>query len=112
MSIKIKAGEVYKCPDLRRGESGKGEWAFFKLNAQKGFDCINVWASNPGEIKGAQAVRVVRIDTVELRARLDERSQKWYKDYNVTATLEKAAANGGDDFMPANLDELNSIFGI
>lgn len=111
MSIKIKAGEVYKCPDMRLGESDKGAWAFFKVKAAKGYDSMNIWATNPQDIKGAQAVRIVKIDVVELKSRLDERSQKWYKDYNVTCTLEKALANG-DDFVPASLDDLDTLFGL
>lgn len=111
MSIKLKAGEVYPCPDMRRGESDKGAWAFFKLKAEKGYDFMNVWASNPEDIKGAKAVRIAKVNQVELKARFDERSQKWFRDLNVTCTLEKAAEDGGD-FMPGNLDDLNSLFGL
>lgn len=111
MSVKIKVGEVYPCEDIRFGETDKGGWALFRVKAAKGYDSVNVWASNPKDIKGAKAVRIVKVDAIELKSRLDEKSQKWYKDYNVTATLEKAMLNG-DPFMPANLDDLNSIFGI
>lgn len=111
MSVKVSVGEVYNCGEMKRGESTKGEWAVFPVKAAKGYDNIKVWATNPQDIKGAQAVRIVKIDRVDLKSRLDEKSQKWFKEYAVTATLEKALANGGD-FMPGNLDDLNSIFGI
>lgn len=114
MSVKLKVGEVYDCPELRSGESGKGAWAFFRLKAPKGYDSMNVWASNPINIKGATAVKVISIDHVELKSRLDEKSQKWFKDYNVTCTLERAASGrqgAGSGFVDSE-EDINKLFGL
>ena len=111
--LNVKVGEVYECPELRCCESGKVKWAFFKVKAKKGYDTLNVWASNPANISGATAVKVISIDNVELKSRLDERSNKWYKDYNVTATLERAESGrqgAGSGFVDADEDFLNNLF--
>lgn len=112
--LNVKVGAVYECPELRSGEGQRGAWAFFKIKAKKGYDSLNVWASNPQSINGATAVKVVSIDAVELKSRLDERSQKWYKDYNVTATLERAESGrqgAGSGFMDTE-EDINKLFGL
>lgn len=114
MSINVKVGEVYECTDFRSGEGQRGAWAFFKVKAKKGYDAMNVWASNPQSINGATAVKIVSIDNVELKSRLDERANKWYKDYNVTATLERAESarqGAGSGFIEAE-EDINKLFGL
>lgn len=114
MSINVKVGEVYECTDFRSGEGQRGAWAFFKVKAKKGYDTLNVWASNPQSINGATAVKVISIDNVELKSRLDERANKWYKDYNVTATLERAESarqGAGSGFVDAE-EDINKLFGL
>ena len=119
MAIKVKVGEVYDCPDMRSGVSDKGEWAFFRVKAKKGTDSVIVWSSNASAVKNAKAVKILRIDEVNLKARLDERSGKWYKDYSVTAKMELAAGRQGagtsqtpEEFMAANEADLNALFGL
>lgn len=106
--IRIKVGEVIECPELREGDGARGKWAFFRVKAKKGYDVVNVWASNPDNIHAATAVKILSIDQVELKSRLDERSQKWFKDYNVTAKLERAESGrqgAGSGFQDAPVDE-------
>lgn len=113
MSINIKVGETYECTDFKEGEGSRGKWAFFRVKAKKGYDVVNVWASNPDSVHAATAVKVKSIDNVELKSRLDERSNKWYKDYNVTATLERVESGrqgAGSGFMPAGEDESLPFF--
>lgn len=127
MAVNVKPSEVYACTDLRSGDSQRGAWAFFKVKAQKGYDTINIWATNPDAIKGAQAAKVIRIDNVELKARLNEKNGQWYKDFNVTCTLERASADAvtvkegksgrpaksDDDFLTIPDDnEINKLFGL
>lgn len=114
MAINIKLNAVYECPDLKEGESGKGKWAFFHVKAKKGYDAINVWATNPVDIHAAKAVRVLSIENVELKSRLDERSNKWYKDYNVTCKLERTEAGrqgAGSGFIDTE-EDINKLFGL
>lgn len=114
MSINIKVGETYECTEFKSGEGQRGKWAFFKVKAKKGYDVVNVWASNPQSINGATACKVVSIDNVELKSRLDERSQKWYKDYNVTCTLERAESGrqgAGSGFVDTE-EDINKLFGL
>ena len=112
--LNVKVGTVYECPELRCGEGQRGAWAFFRVKAKKGYDSLNVWASNPANINGATAVKVISIDNVELKSRLDERSQKWYKDYNVTCTLERAESGrqgAGSGFVDTE-EDINKLFGL
>lgn len=116
--VEIKAGNIYECPDLKSGQGQKGEWAMFKVKAKKGYDNVIVWASNAANIKGATAVKVVKIDNVKLGAH--ESNGQWYKDYSITATLERAesgrqgagSSQNIDEFMTASSGELESIFGF
>lgn len=94
MSIKFTVGNVYDCPDLRYGTSERGDWALFHMKAAKGFNKINVFASNPSAIRGAAAVKVVAINQAELVSKVSESTGKWFVDYNVTATLERAEPTG------------------
>lgn len=114
MAITVKPGEVYPAKDFRTGQGSKGAWALFKIKAAKGYDSINIWASNPDGLANAASLKIVSIDNVELRSRLDEKSGKWYKDYNVTATLEKTedVRFGGGDLAKTEEDFVNSLFGL
>ena len=113
MGLNIKVGQVYDCVDLKEGNSQThGKWAFFKVKAKKGYDTINVWATNPDALHAATAAKVLSIDNVELKSRLDDRSQKWFKDYNVTCTVERAESarqGAGSGFMSAD-DDLSDVF--
>lgn len=112
--IKVKIGEIYECPDLKEGEGAKGKWAFFRVKAKKGYDAINIWATNPIDIHAATAVKVLSIDQVELKSKLDERSQKWFKDYNVTCKLERAESGrqgAGSGFVETE-EDINKLFGL
>jgi len=114
MSISVKVGETYECTDFRSGTGQKGAWAFFKIHAKKGYDTMNVWASNPERIREPKAVKIKSIDNVELKSRLDERSQKWYKDYNVTCTLEvtESGRQGAGSGFTDTEEDLNKLFGL
>lgn len=113
MAVSVKLGEVYPCKDLKSGNSQKGAWALFSVKAQKGYDRIKVFASNPEDVKNAQAVRIKSIDMVEIKAHLDERSDKWLKDYQITATLERAAAaEDGGNFVPAKAEDGDDPFNM
>lgn len=114
--VEVKVGQVYECPDLKTGQGQKGEWGMFRVKAKKGYDNIVVWASNAGSIAGATAVKVVEIQNVKMSSH--EKDGKWYKDYSVTAKLERAesgrqgagSANKGDGFLDANLDDAPPFF--
>lgn len=113
--VEIKVGNTYECPDLRSGQGGKGEWAFFRLKAKKGYDQITVWASNAGSIAGATAVKVLSIDNVKMSAKLNEKTNQWYKNFDVTAKLERAESGrqgAGSGFLPESEDEINALFGL
>lgn len=114
MAITIKPGEVYECTEMKVGESSRGDWAFFNVLAKKGYNKVKVFAKNPASIRDAKAVKVISIDQVELKSRLDERNGKWYTDYTVTATLEKAesARQGGGSAWEDTPDSVDKMFGL
>lgn len=114
MSVTVKPGEVYECNDMRFGESSKGDWAFFSVNAKKGYDKIKIFAKNPTAVRDAKAVKVMSIENVELKSRLDERSGKWFKDYTVTAVLEQAESSrqGSGSAWVESPAEVDAMFGL
>ncbi len=116
MAVVIKVGEIYPCADMRSGEGNKGAWAFFPVRAKKGYDKIKVWASNPGEIRNAASVQIVSIDAVELKAYLNNQTEKWEKDYTCTCTLKqietRKKSQGAANFTPTSEEELNDLFGL
>jgi len=120
MGVTVKTGDVLDCVDARSGESQRGKWMFFKVKAKKGFDNLNLWVSNPDNVKNATAVKILSIDQVEMKSHLDEKSQKWYKDYNVTCTVERAESGrqgAGSGFMDASgfmdtEEDINKLFGL
>lgn len=114
--VEVREGQVYECPEMKSGQGQKGEWAMFKVKAKKGSDNIIVWASNAGSIKGATAVKVLKIENVKLTAR--EYNGNWYKDFSITAQLERAESGRqgagssqrkGDGFMDIP-DDLSDVF--
>lgn len=117
MAVVVKVGEIYPCGDMRSGEGNKGAWAFFPVRAKKGYDKIKIWASNPGEIRNAASVQIVSIDAVELKAYMNNQTQKWEKDFSATCTLKQMETNRakqgvGTNFTPTSEDELNELFGL
>ena len=114
MAVTVKAGETYPAKDFRTGRGAKGAWALFKVKAEKGYDTINIWATNPEGLENAAGLKVKRIETVELKARLDEKTNRWYRDYNITAELVKTedVRFGEKDMAKDEEDFVNSLFGV
>ena len=113
--VTIKVGETYPAKNFRSGVGSKGAWAVFHGKAQKGYDTINVWASNPDEVVNAAGLKIKSIDSVTLKARQDPKTNQWFKDYSITATLEKTEDvrfGGEQDMDKAEADFVNSLFGI
>ena len=112
--IEIKVGGIYECADMKHGQGQKGEWALIKVKAKRGYDSVNLWASNAGSIIGATAVKVLEIQNTKLSSR--EKDGKWYKDYSVTAKLERAesgrqgaGSSSEDGFLPS-AEDIDKLF--
>lgn len=91
MAVKIKVGEVYT--EIKTGVSAKkGKWGCAVARAEKGYDRITIWFTNPEDIPDdTYAVRLVEI--TESYTENKEVNGKWYTQYNARARVE--AVEGG-----------------
>ncbi len=114
MSVILKIGDVVNAKDMRSGNGQKGPWAFVQKKAEKGYDTITIWASNPEMVNGAGAVKVLSIEEASVTNTKKDTpaGPKWYTNYNVRAKLEKVEGfQEGDKWVTAE-DSLDDIFNL
>ena len=108
--IEIKVGGNIPLNESRSGSSGKGDWFLVPVKAEKGYDRVTVWATNPKEAAGINMVAEVEsIKSVKLTAR-QGKDGKWYPEYSVNAKLKQAgqgAVNAAEQMAFADLDAVN-----
>lgn len=111
MAVKIANGEIIS-GKVRSGESAKGEWAFTVAKAEKGYDQISIWATNPQDVQGASAVKIVSIESASITNQRKEGAEgtKWYTNYSVTAKLERVVAHNDGEEWATPEDTLEDIF--
>lgn len=93
MSLSVKVGDVLSMAEAKSGEGSKGPWLFTVKKAEKGYDKITVWVSNPGDVRGAETIEVTGIESVTVRNRkyTDQSGmEKWAKDFQINATAKDA----------------------
>ena len=106
--VEIKVGTEFPVAGAYAGKSNKG--AYWKANvcAEKGYDKIAVWATNPDEAsKIVGMAKVVAIQSAKLGAH--QYDGKWYSDYSVNAKLAQGNTETPDPFtesMEAQQEEL------
>lgn len=108
MSIEIKVGREFPVAGAKFGNSSRGEYYKVDVKAEKGWDKIQVWATNPKDAKDIIGnAKVTKIAGVKLGAHLY--NGKWYTDYTVDAELAQGNQEtvmfeqvelGGDDDLP------------
>ena len=84
MAVTVKVGEVYT--EIKTGTSAKGKWGNATARAEKGYDRITIWFTNPEEIpEDVYAVMVNEIKEVgTLNKQVDG---KWYTQYYARARV-------------------------
>ena len=105
MSLKINVGDEFAVTDAKKGESSRGPYFSVVVKAEKGYDKIKIWASNPKDavnIKGM--ARIAAIKSAGISAH--QYNGKWYSDYVVDAVLAQGSETVPDTFsMPENVDD-------
>lgn len=110
MGVKVVKGETYPAKNLKSGIGKKGAWALLSVKAEKGYDKIDIWASNPEDVKGASAVKVIDIEDVQITNQRSQDGTKWFTHYSVSAKLAPVAGHSnGDEWVSAE-DALEDIF--
>lgn len=110
MAVAVKVGEIYPAKTLKSGMGKKGAWALLKVKAEKGYDEIDIWATNAEELKNPQAVKVVGIESAQITNQRSQDGTRWYTHYSVNAKLEAIAGHseGGEWVTPE--EDLDDIF--
>ena len=110
MAVAVKVGEIYPAKTLKSGMGKKGAWALLKVKAEKGYDEIDIWATNAEELKNPGAVKEVGIESAQITNQRSQDGTKWYTHYSVNAKLEAIAGHseGGEWVTPE--EDLDDIF--
>ena len=107
--VEIKVGNEIPVAGAVKGTSNKGEYFKVGVKAQKGYDRIDVWATNPKEAMNITGMaKVAAIASVKLGAH--QYNGKWYSDYIVNAKLAQGAAEAQDFMMPEEVDDAELPF--
>ena len=86
MSVQVKVGDVYT--ELKMGVSAKGQWGFATARAEKGYDRITIWFTNPENIpEDTYAVRVAEITEVGTQNK-QLKDGRWVTQYYARAKME------------------------
>lgn len=108
--IEVKVGGTIPLNESRSGSSGKGDWYLVPVKAEKGYDRVTVWATNPKEAATFRTVAVIdSIKSVKLTAR-QGKDGKWYPEYSIDAKLKQAgqgAVNAAEQLAFCDLDAVN-----
>lgn len=108
--IELKVGSNIPVAESRRGSSSHGDWFLVPVKAEKGYDRITVWATNPKDAANIDtAAEIESIKSVKLTAR-QGKDGKWYPEYSIDAKLKQAgqgAVNAAEQMAFGDLDAVN-----
>ena len=111
--VKVSVGDVIEVGNAKFGTRQNGQtWGFVSVQAEKGYDRITVWFTNPDEAKGRARVEIVAIHQVKLGSRkyTDKSGQeKWTNEYSVDASIKGAGAQQVQNKAP-NFDSYMNGF--
>ena len=101
--ISVKPNETLKGKniDIRKGVSSKGEYFLVNKKAEKGYDKITVWASNPGDLQSAKAVKVNSIKEVRYGHKQSQKDGNWYPEVSIVAELVAVEVDDSDNTAAA-----------
>lgn len=114
MAVTVKKGEIYPAKEMKSGVGKRGEWALLSVKAEKGYDKIDIWATNPADVKGAGAVKIVDFEAASITNQKKETPEgiKWYIHYSVNAKLEPVTGRSEDGEWVTPDDDLADIFNL
>ena len=91
--VTIKVGTVVPRETLKKGEANGRKWLLGRVDAERGYDKITVWADNADELNTDGDLQVVSISSVAKKNEkwtTKEGEEKWIDKYEVNATLKPA----------------------
>ena len=107
--VNVKIGTIVKSDTLKSGLSeSKGKWLFGFVNADKGYDRIQVWASNADKLDKDSDLTVTEILQVQLVNKKYEKDgeEKWVQNTVVQAKLEPVKSNILEEFAQLRDDSI------
>lgn len=107
--VNVKIGTIIKNDTLKSGVSEtKGKWLFGFVNAEKGYDRIQVWASNADKLDKDSDLTVTEILQVQLVNKKYEKDgeEKWVQNTVVQAKLEPVKNNILEEFAQLRDDSI------
>lgn len=107
--VNVKIGTIVKSDTLKSGLSeNKGKWLFGFVNAEKGYDRIQVWASNADKLDKDSDLTVTEILQVQLVNKKYEKDgeEKWVQNTVVQAKLEPVKNNILEEFAQLRDDSI------
>ena len=102
--ISVKPNETLKGKNavIKKGMSAKGEYFLVTKKAEKGYDKVTIWASNPGDLQSAKAVKVNAIKEVRYGHRQNPKDGNWYPEVSVIAELMAVEVEETDNSSAIN----------
>ena len=107
--VSLKIGTIIKTETLKNGVSEtKGKWLYGFVNADKGYDRIQVWASNANDLTTAYDLTVAEILQVQLKNEKYEKDgvEKWVQKTIVQARLEPVKSDVLKEFAQLRDDSI------
>ena len=107
--IELKVGQEIPVTTAVKGKSNKGAYFKAEVKADRGYDKIQVWATNPDEAANIIGMaKIAEIKSVKLSAH--QYKDKWYPDYMINAKLTQGATEVPDFLDPETVDEADLPF--
>ena len=112
--IQVKVGQMLDCTNARFGMRQDGKpWGLTEVKAEKGYDKLTVWFTNPDVAKGRTQVEVIAISSAKMSNRrytAKDGQEKWVTDYSVDATVKAAGAQQVPQNNKPNFDSYMNDF--
>lgn len=108
--VLIKTGTIIKNETLKSGVSeAKGKWLYGFVNAETGYDRIQVWASNADKLDKDYDLTVAEINQVQLKNEkytAKDGTEKWVQKTIVQARLEPVKSDIIEEFAQLRDDSI------
>ena len=101
--ISVKVNETLKGKNavIKKGISSKGEYFLVNKKAEKGYDKLTIWASNPGDLQSAKAVKVNKIIETRYGHKQNPKDGNWYPEVSMVAELVAVEVDDTDNTAAA-----------
>ena len=107
--VQAKQGTIIHRETLKSGEKDGKKWLLGRIDAEKGYDRITVWADNPGELRTDSDLM---IDSISVVTKKNEKykdkngEEKWADKYEINATLKVAETSPVPGFSQLTDDSI------